>query len=170
VSSLSVLYDFWHQRIKVIWPYILAKIIQSLNKENKKGLRTWLNPTGFGISRVSWLLMRISGIYLLVFFVVHVIHAMSILDRMTWGKLLFLTYSPAGFIVLSIMIALAAFHAINGIRLMLNQGGIGIGKPARADYPYQIQSMGKKNRLCIYVTMGVSALALYFALGVFFNF
>jgi len=28
--------------------------------------------------------------------------------------------------------------------------------------------MGKKNRLCIYVTMGVSALALYCALDVFF--
>jgi succinate dehydrogenase / fumarate reductase cytochrome b subunit len=53
---------------------------------------------------------------------------------------------------------------------MLNQGGIGIGTPTRPDYPYQIQSMGKKNRLCIYVTMGVSALALYAALGVFFKF
>jgi|TARA_B110000914_G_scaffold188856_1_gene173987 succinate dehydrogenase / fumarate reductase cytochrome b subunit len=129
-----------------------------------------LNPTGYGISRVSWLLMRISGIYLLVFFIVHVIHAMSILDRMTWGQLLFLTYSPLGFVVLSVMIGLAAFHCLNGIRLMLNQGGIGIGTPTRPDYPYQIQSMGKKNRLCIYVTMGVSALALYCALDVFFKF
>ena len=114
--------------------------------------------------------MRISGIYLLVFFIVQVIHAASILDRMTWGQLLFLTYSPAGFVVLSVMIGLAAFHCLNGIRLMLQQGGIGIGKPTRPDYPYQIQSMGKKNRLCIYVTMGVSALALYFALDVFFKF
>ena len=122
------------------------------------------------MGRVSWLLMRISGIYLLVFFIVHVIHAASILDRMSWGKLLFLTYSPLGFVVLSVMIALGSFHAINGIRLMFNQGGIGIGTPARPDYPYTIQSMGKKNRLCIYVTMGISALALYYALGVFFKF
>ena len=113
-------------------------------------------------------MMRISGIYLLVFFVVHVIHAASILDRMTWGQMLFLTYSPTGFVVLSVMIALGTFHAINGIRLMFQQGGLGIGTPARPDYPYQIQSMGKKNRLCIYVTMGVSALALYYALDVFF--
>ena len=133
-------------------------------------MRAWLNPKGYGISRVSWLLMRISGIYLLVFFIVHVIHAASTLDRMSWGKLLFLTYSPLGFVVLSVMIALGSFHAINGIRLMFNQGGIGIGTPARPDYPYTIQSMGKKNRLCIYVTMGISALALYYALGVFFKF
>ena len=108
-----------------------------------------MNPTGYGISRVSWLLMRISGIYLLIFFVVHVIHAMSVLDRMSWGQLLFLTYSPLGFVVLSVMIGLAAFHCLNGIRLMLNQGGIGIGTPTRPDYPYEIQSMGKKNRLDI---------------------
>ncbi|HJJ21667.1 MAG: succinate dehydrogenase [Candidatus Nitrosopumilus limneticus] len=133
-------------------------------------MRAWLNPKGYGMGRVSWLLMRISGIYLLVFFIVHVIHAASILDRMSWGKLLFLTYSPLGFVVLSVMIALGSFHAINGIRLMFNQGGIGIGTPARPDYPYTIQSMGKKNRLCIYVTMGISALALYYALGVFFKF
>ena len=114
--------------------------------------------------------MRISGIYLLVFFIVHVIHAASILDRMTWGQMLFLTYSPMGFVILSVMIALGTFHAINGIRLMFQQGGLGIGTPTRPDYPYQIQSMGKKNRLCIYVTMGVSALALYYALDVFFEF
>ena len=76
--------------------------------------------------------------------------------------------SPTGFVVLSVMIALGTFHAINGIRLMFQQGGLGIGTPTRPDYPYQIQSMGKKNRLCIYVTMGVSALALYYALDVFF--
>ena len=79
--------------------------------------------------------MRISGIYLLVFFIVHVIHAASILDRMTWGQMLFLTYSPMGFVVLSVMIALGTFHAINGIRLMFQQGGLGIGTPARPDYP-----------------------------------
>ena len=61
-------------------------------------------------------------------------------------------------------------NKINHNVLNDKQGGIGIGTPTRPDYPYQIQSMGKKNRLCIYVTMGVSALALYAALGVFFKF
>ena len=42
------------------------------------------------------------------------------------------------------MIALGTFHAINGIRLMFQQGGLGIGTLLDLDYPYQIQSMGKK--------------------------
>ena len=65
--------------------------------------------------------MRIYGIYLLIFFVIHVIHAMSVRDRMSWGQLLFLTYSPLGFVVLSVVIALGAFHCLNGTRLMLNK-------------------------------------------------
>ena len=32
------------------------------------------------------------------------------------------------------------------------------------------KSMNKKNRLCIYVTIGVAAHALYYALGVLFKF
>ena len=54
---------------------------------------------------------------MLVFFIVHIIDAATILDRMTWGQMLFLTYSPTGFVILSVMIALGTFHAINGIRL-----------------------------------------------------
>ena len=88
--------------------------------------------------------MRISGIYLLVFFVVHVIHAMSILDRMTWGQMLFLTYSPTGFVVLSVMIALGTFHAINGIRLMFQQGGLGIGTPTRLIILIKFNLWGRK--------------------------
>ena len=141
-----------------------------MTDENKKTLRTWLNPKGYGIQRVSWLFMRISGIFLLVFFIVHVIHSASILDRLTWGQLLLIAYSPTGFIILSVMMALGAFHTINGIRLMLNQGGIGVGSPKRQDFPYNVESMNKKNRLCIYVSIGVSVLVLYYALGVLFKF
>ena len=137
---------------------------------NKKTLRTWLNPRGYGIQRLSWLLMRISGVFLLVFFVIHVIHSASILDRVAWGQLLMTTYSPTGFIILSVMISLGAFHTINGIRLMFNQGGIGVGTPKRPDYPYTIASANRKNRLCIYVAIGVAVLVLYYSLGVLFKF
>jgi succinate dehydrogenase / fumarate reductase cytochrome b subunit len=141
-----------------------------VNKDNKKAIRTWLNPKGYGISRVSWLSMRLSGVFLLVFFIIHVIHSASILDRLSWGQLLYTAYSPIGFVILSVMIGLGTFHAINGVRLMFNQGGIGIGSPKRPDYPYTVESMNRKNRLCIYMTIGVAALALYYSLGVLFKF
>ena len=138
-------------------------------RKNKQGLRGWLNPTGFGIERVSYMFMRISGIFLLVFFIVHVIHTASILDRLSWGKLLQITYSTEGFIFLTIMIGMAVFHTINGIRLMLNHGGRGVGGPKRPDYPYEIRSQNYKNRLCIYASIGLAALAMYVGVTVLFE-
>ena len=137
--------------------------------KNSQGLRGWLNPKGFGIERISWMFMRISGIFLLVFFIVHVIHAASILDRISWGKLLQIAYSTEGFIFLTIMIGMAVFHTINGIRLMLNHGGRGVGKPRRPDYPYVIQSQNIKNRLCIYASIGIAALAMWVGITVLFE-
>ena len=31
---------------------------------------------------------------------------------------------------------MCVFHTVNGIRVMLGHGGVGVGKPARPDYPY----------------------------------
>ncbi len=137
--------------------------------KNKQGLKGWLNPRGFGIERVSWMFMRISGIFLLVFFVAHVIHSASILDRLSWGQLLQIAYSDEGFVILTLMIGMGVFHTINGIRLMLNHGGKGVGYPRRPDYPYPIQSQNYKNRLCIYVSIGLAALAMWYGLSILYE-
>ena len=138
-------------------------------ENNKQGIRGWLNPRGFGIERISYLFMRISGIFLLVFFIVHVIHAASILDRLSWGKLLQIAYSTEGFIFLIIMIGMATFHTINGIRLMLNHNGRGVGTPRRIDFLDPIQSQNYKNKLCIYASIGIAALAMWVGIGVLFE-
>ena len=138
-------------------------------KKNQQGIRGWLNPRGFGIERVSWMFMRISGVFLLIFFIVHVIHAATILDRLSWGKLLQIAYSPEGFIFLIIMIGMAVFHTINGIRLMFNHGGKGVGTPQRVDFLDPIQSQNYKNKLCIYVSIGIAALAMWVGITVLFE-
>ena len=137
--------------------------------KNKQGLRGWLNPKGFGIERVSWMFMRISGVFLLVFFIVHVIHAGSILDRLSWGKLLQIAYSTEGFVFLTIMIGMGVFHTINGIRLMLNHSGKGVGTPGRYDFLDPIHSQNYKNKLCIYASIGISALAMWAGINVLFE-
>ena len=136
---------------------------------NRYGIRGWLNPTKFGIERVSFMFMRISGVFLLVFFVAHIIQEAAILDRLSWGKLLQTAYSPEGFILLTIMIGMSVFHTINGIRLMINQGGVGVGRPKRPDYPYEVRSQNYKNKLCIYASIGLAALAMWYGLQVLFE-
>lgn len=138
--------------------------------ENKEGIRGMANPGRYGIERVAYWLMRITGIGLLVYFVAHIYETSTILNgREAWDKFLELTQSTEGHIVLALVIGMCVFHTINGIRLMLGHGGIGVGKPGRPDYPYKPQSQNMKNKLCIYASIGLAALAMMYGWGVMFG-
>ena len=135
--------------------------------ENKEGIRGMANPGRYGIERVAYGLMRITGIGLLVYFVAHIYETSTILNgREAWDKFLELTQSTEGHIVLALVIGMSVFHTINGIRLMLGHGGIGVGRPGRPDYPYKPQSQNMKNKLCIYASIGLAALAMMYGWGV----
>ena len=58
-------------------------------------------------------------------------------------------------------------HSV-GIRLMIGQMGYGIGKAQRPDYPYKPQSLNMKGKACIYATLGVAALAMWYGMAVMF--
>ena len=135
--------------------------------ENKEGIRGMANPGRYGIERVAYWLMRITGIGLLVYFIAHIYETSTILNgREAWDKFLELTQSTEGHIVLALVIGMSVFHTINGIRLMLGHGGIGVGRPGRPDYPYKPQSQNMKNKLCIYASIGLAALAMMYGWGV----
>ena len=135
--------------------------------DNKEGIRGMANPGRYGIERVAYWLMRITGIGLLVYFIAHIYETSTILNgREAWDKFLELTQSTEGHIVLALVIGMSVFHTINGIRLMLGHGGIGVGRPGRPDYPYKPQSQNMKNKLCIYASIGLAALAMMYGWGV----
>jgi succinate dehydrogenase / fumarate reductase cytochrome b subunit len=138
--------------------------------ENKEGIRGMINPTRYGIERVAYWLMRITGLGLLVYFVAHIFETSTILNgREAWDNMLALTQTTEGHIILALVIGMSVFHTINGIRVMLGHGGIGVGKPGRPDYPYIPQSQNKKHKLCIYASIGLAALAMMYGLGVMFG-
>jgi len=74
-----------------------------------------------------------------------------------------------GHIFLTLVIGMWVFHTGNGIRLMIAQAGVGFGKPRRPDYPYTPSSLNMKNKLCIYVSIGLAALAMMYGLGVMYD-
>ena len=45
----------------------------SNRRENREGLRAWLNPTRYGWERISYWLQRLTGVFLLIYFIGHVI-------------------------------------------------------------------------------------------------
>ncbi|HSA97930.1 MAG TPA: succinate dehydrogenase [Candidatus Nitrosotenuis sp.] len=138
--------------------------------ENREGIKGMANPGRYGIERVSYWLMRITGLGLLAYLIGHIYETSSILNgKSVWDSMLQLTQTTQGHIILTLVIGMCVFHTANGIRLMFAHGGIGVGKPTRPDYPYLPNSQNMKNKLCIYASIGVAALAMMYGLSVLFG-
>jgi succinate dehydrogenase / fumarate reductase cytochrome b subunit len=138
--------------------------------ENKEGIKGMANPTRYGIERFAYLLMRLSGLGLLAYFVAHIYETSNILrGKIGWEEFLEITQTPEGHIILAIVIGMSVFHTVNGIRVMLGHGGIGVGKPARPDYPYIPQSQNARHKIAIYSAIVLSALAMMYGLAVMFG-
>ena len=140
------------------------------NYDNNEGIKSWLHPGRYGIERFAYWLMRITGIGLLVYFIAHIYETSSILNgQSAWNKMLELTQTTEGHVILTIVIGMAVFHTINGIRIMITNSGIGIGKPGRPDYPYIPRSQNMKNKLCIYASIGIASLAMIYGANIIFG-
>lgn len=138
--------------------------------ENKEGIKGMANPTRYGIERFAYLLMRLTGLGLLAYFVAHIYETSNILrGKVGWEEFLEITQTPEGHIILAIVIGMCVFHTVNGIRVMLGHGGVGVGKPARPDYPYVPQSQNIRHKIAIYSAIVLSALAMMYGLAVMFG-
>ncbi len=138
--------------------------------DNKEGIKGMAHPGRYGIERVAYWLMRLTGLGLLAYFVAHIFETGAILNgKEAWDKMLEMTQTTEGHIILAIVIGMCVFHTANGIRIMIGQGGFGIGQPTRPDYPYIARSQNMKNKLCIYASIGLAALAMMYGLGVMFG-
>jgi len=141
-----------------------------MEKDRKEGIKGMANPGRYGIERVAYWLMRITGLGLLFYFIGHIYETSSLLDgKAAWNSMLELTQTTEGHIFLPLVIGMCVFHTGNGIRLMIAQSGFGFGKPRRPDYPYTPSSFNMKNKLCIYVSIGLAAIAMMYGLGVMYD-
>ena len=138
--------------------------------ERKEGIKGMANPGRYGIERVAYLLMRLSGLGLLVYFVAHIYETSNILrGQVGWDEFLELTQTTEGHLFLAIVIAMCVFHTVNGIRVMLGHGGVGVGKPARPDYPYDPASQNYRHKIGIYSAIILAAVAMMYGLAVMFG-
>ncbi|MEK6832261.1 MAG: succinate dehydrogenase [Thermoproteota archaeon] len=138
--------------------------------EHKAGIGGMINPRRYGIERVAYLLMRLSGLGLLAYFIGHIYETSTILKgQVGWNEFLALTQTNAGHAILAIVIGMCVFHTVNGIRVMLGHGGVGVGKPARPDYPYIPASQNIRHKIGIYSAIIFAAIAMMYGLAVMFG-
>ena len=139
-------------------------------QENREGIKGWLRPYKYGLPRFAYWLQRLTGLGLLAYFIAHIIETSNIVNgKLAWEKMLAITQTTEGHIILMIVIGMCVFHAANGVRLYLAEGGKGVGKPGRPEYPYSPTSISKKMQACIWVSVALAALAMMYGASVLFG-
>ena len=138
--------------------------------ERKEGIKGMANPGRYGIERVAYWLMRLSGLGLLAYFIGHIYETSNILrGQVGWDEFMDIISGTEGHILMAIVIAMCVFHTVNGIRVMLGHGGIGVGNPARPDYPYDPASQNYRHKIGIYSAILLAAIAMMYGLAVMFG-
>ena len=139
-------------------------------RSNRDGLRGWLNPIKYGWERVSYLFQRLTGIFLLVYFIGHVYETSHLVDGPdAWGAMLEMTQTVGGHLFLILVIGASTFHSVNGIRLIFTHSGRGLGKPGRPDYPYDPASINNRQRSGLWIAFVLTALAMLYGANVLFS-
>lgn len=134
---------------------------------NRLGIWGWIGGGRWGFERYAYILHRITGLAILLYFLLHiVVTSLRVKGIYLWtGNGFF--HRPIFEIGEYLVFAAFAYHACNGIRLVLVELGFAIGRPLEPVFPYKT-SVGVQRPLLIgmmvlafilFVAGGYSALA-----------
>jgi succinate dehydrogenase / fumarate reductase cytochrome b subunit len=140
------------------------------NRGNREGLKGWLNPRRYGWERLSYWLQRLTGLFLLVYFVGHIYETSSVTGGPdAWNAMLRFTGTSWGHIFLILVIGTSTYHSANGIRLIFTESGHGLGRPGRPDYPYDALSLNYRQKSGIWIALILAAIAMLYGANVLFG-
>ena len=113
--------------------------------KNNLGLMGWLSGGRYGADRYAYALHRLSGLGILAYFLMHIfVTGFRVNGKTHWDQTMGSLSSPF-FKIGEFMVYLAfAYHAINGIRLILVELGYMIGKPGLPSYPYNYSTLRQR--------------------------
>jgi succinate dehydrogenase / fumarate reductase cytochrome b subunit len=130
-------------------------MLEGKTHPNRLGLWGWLGGGRWGFERYLYTLHRLTGLGLLLYFVLHILLTSArAFGQEGWAAAMG-RVSGTFFLVGEYLVFVAfAFHAINGIRLVLVELGFGVGKPIEPVYPY---------RTCLHTQRPLAILAMILA-------
>ncbi|NQU03657.1 MAG: hypothetical protein HQ589_05870 [Syntrophaceae bacterium] len=114
-------------------------MIKKIKRYNSHlGITGWVGGGRWGLERYLYSLHRITGIGILLFFMIHIFESSTrILGMESWNAVMGIMEYPIFKIGEALVIIGFAFHAINGIRLILIELGFAVGKAEEPVYPYK---------------------------------
>jgi succinate dehydrogenase / fumarate reductase cytochrome b subunit len=105
--------------------------------DNRLGLVGWLGGGRWGMERYAYILHRVTGLGILLYFLMHtVVTSLRATGIYLWVEGAYFDKTIFKFGEFLVFAAFA-FHAFNGIRLVLVELGFAVGKPIEPVYPYK---------------------------------
>jgi succinate dehydrogenase / fumarate reductase cytochrome b subunit len=126
---------------------------------NRLGVKGWMYAGRYSFERYLYLGHRLSGLGLLAYMILHIVEtANRIRGEEAWAGLMALFASPPFRVIEYLLFAMAVFHAMNGVRLMLIELGFFLGRPREPIYPYSSSVL--RHRPLTYVVMVLAGLII----------
>lgn len=121
------------------------EVLMQNRLKNNLGIWGWLSGGRYGLDRYAYTLHRITGLGILAYFVMHIfVTGARLQGPAKWDERMAFFGNPI-FKLGEFLVFLAfAFHAINGIRLIIVELGYGVGKPGLPAYPYSYSTLRQK--------------------------
>jgi succinate dehydrogenase / fumarate reductase, cytochrome b subunit len=112
-------------------------MVEKKRVDNHLGLKGWVFGGRWGAERYLFTLHRITGLGLLLYFFLHILVTTSrVFGKNAWEVWMGSLQSPVFKIGEFLVFAGFVFHAVNGIRLILLELGLAVGKAEVPIYPY----------------------------------
>ena len=136
-------------------------------RQNYLGAGGWVWGGRYGLERYLYLLHRITGLGMLLFLIFHLIETtfFRIQGQSVWEATMALLQNPWFEVGIYLVAVAFVYHALNGLRLILQELGFALGKPTRPIYPYK-DALRKKRPW----TMAMLAVIVILALVFLFDF
>ncbi len=142
-------------------------MLEYKGRPNRLGIAGWLGGGRWGAERYLYTLHRVTGLGILAYFLLHIfVTAARQFGQEAWQQSMARVTGPAFTIGEFLVFVAFAFHAINGIRLVIIELGFGVGKPIEPVYPYRT-SVNVQRQLAVIVMLVAAVLVVLGGLDFF---
>jgi succinate dehydrogenase / fumarate reductase cytochrome b subunit len=136
--------------------------------DNHLGIAGWLGGGRWGVERYLYIIHRLAGLGILLFFLLHIFESsLRAFGPKTWEAAMATLKNPVLEVGEFLVFAAFAFHALNGIRLILIELGFAVGQAEEPAYPYR-SSINTQRPLMLIVMVIAAILILAGGYNIFF--
>lgn len=140
---------------------------QTQPRHNYLGALGWIWAGNYKLERYLYILHRITGLGILLFLLLHLVMTtvFRIQGEEVWEATMAVLHNPWFKVGEYLVVVAFVYHALNGLRLIIQELGFVLGRPRPPIYPYK-DSLRRKR----YWTMLIIGIAVILCVVFFYDF